>query len=246
MKKKPEFQTIVRGAALIVTILIIVYIFKKHSPALFKMVEEGRISQIDEYVRAQGSSGAIVMILLQGACMATIVLPLFPIYICDGIIFGKLTGILMCYVTNVVMTLIIFKLARFSKRLTDQVLGAHGNPWFQELLDHTHHPEKVFLVASAIPLIPNGLIPFIASRTDIRALDFIKAIAMGCLPSTVIFIVAGDGILRAMNSPGFVAFIVLLIVVGAVIFFKYRKKIASVIKARMKDYLSRKEEEGSK
>ena len=54
MKKKPEFQTIVRGAALIVTILIIVYIFKKHSPALFKMVEEGRISQIDEYVRAQG------------------------------------------------------------------------------------------------------------------------------------------------------------------------------------------------
>ena len=87
MKKKPEFQTIVRGAALIVTILIIVYIFKKHSPELFKMVEEGRISQIDEYVRAQGSSGAIVMILLQGACMATIVLPLFPIYICDGIIF---------------------------------------------------------------------------------------------------------------------------------------------------------------
>ena len=69
---------------------------------------------------------------------------------------------------------------------------------------------------------------------------------MGCLPSTVIFIVAGDGILRAMNSPGFVAFIVLLIVVGAVIFFKYRKKIASVIKPRMKDYLSRKEEEGSK
>ena len=244
-KKKPDFQTLVRGAALLVMILILLYIFKEHSPRLFQLVKDGKISQIDDYVRAQGSSGAMVMILLQSACTVTIVLPLFPIYICDGIIFGKITGIIMCYVTNVAMNLVIFKVAGFSKKLTDQVLGSHSNPWLQDLLDHTHHPDRVFLIASAIPLIPNGLIPFVASRTNIRARDFIRAIAIGCLPSTIIFIVAGDAILHAMNSPGFVVFIVSLIVAGAILFFKYRKRITEAIQPRMKEYLSKKENESA-
>ena len=53
-KKKPDFQTLVRGAALLVMILILLYIFKEHSPRLFQLVKDGKISQIDDYVRAQG------------------------------------------------------------------------------------------------------------------------------------------------------------------------------------------------
>ncbi|MDD5922466.1 MAG: VTT domain-containing protein [Eubacteriales bacterium] len=228
-KKRLTMQNVIRTIGIITVILIVAYILKEHSPKILQMVEDGNIGEIDDYIRSQGSRGAIVMILLQCACTITIVLPLFPIYICDGIIFGYLIGILMCYATNVTMNFIILKFARAAKHLTDQVLGAHQNAWLDDLLRQTKHPGRVFLFASMIPVIPNGLIPFVASRTSVSAGDYIKAIAVGCLPGTVVFIIAGNVILKAIHNPRFLIFLIVLIVVGIVLFLKYRKKIAAAM-----------------
>ena len=57
------------------------------------------------------------------------------------------------------------------------------------------NPKFMVVVANMVPAIPNGIIPYIAARTDITAIDYVKAVAMGSWLQILLSCLAGQFII---------------------------------------------------
>ena len=126
----------------VIAILIAVLVLKEHTPKILSLLESGNISDIEDYIRSEGEEGELVLILLQVVETVAIVLPALPVYICAGVVYGKLKGFLMCYLTNIVMNIIIFSAARRLKSSTAQFTHALKNQKLEELIHKAKHIDR--------------------------------------------------------------------------------------------------------
>ena len=138
----------------------------------------------------------IAVILLQAVQIASIVMPGMAIQVAAGIIYGWLEGFLMCYIGFVLSNLAVFLFARRmgSDRIRNVSMGKTSQ-WLMEKLRGTR-PKFMVVIANMVPLIPNGIIPYLAAKTDITAADYVKAVAMGSWLQILLSCLAGQFIIK--------------------------------------------------
>ena len=176
--------------------ILIWFAFGDKIPGLIPLLKEGDSQKIADYLAQEtGIKGVIAVILLQAVQIASIVMPGMAIQVAAGLIYGWLKGFLMCYIGFVVSNLFVFLFARKmgSDRIRDVSMGRTAQ-WLLEKLNGAN-PKFMVVVANMVPAIPNGIIPYIAARTDITAIDYVKAVAMGSWLQILLSCLAGQFII---------------------------------------------------
>ena len=81
-----------------------------------------------------------------------------------------------------------------SDRIRDVSMG-RTSQWLLEKLNGTK-PQFMVVIANMVPAIPNGVIPFIAAKTDITAKEYVTAVAMGSWLQILTSCMAGQFIIQ--------------------------------------------------
>ena len=183
--------------AVIAVAILIWFAFGDKIPGRIPLLKEGDSQKIADYLAQEtGIKGVIAVILLQAVQIASIVMPGMAIQIAAGLIYGWLEGFLMCYIGFVVSNLCVFLFARKmgSDRIRDVSMG-RTSQWLLDKLNGTK-PQFMVVVANMVPAVPNGIIPYIAAKTEISALDYVKAVAMGSWLQILLSCLAGQFIIK--------------------------------------------------
>ena len=183
---------------MVIVIAILIWIaFGNKIPGLIPLLKEGDGEKIADYLAQEtGIKGVIAVILLQMIQVVSIVLPGMAIQVAAGLIYGWLQGFFMCYFGFVLSNLLIFGFARKmgSGRLREVSMG-RTSQWLMEKLNGTK-PQFMVVIANMVPAIPNGVIPFIAAKTDITAKEYVTAVAMGSWLQILTSCMAGQFIIQ--------------------------------------------------
>jgi uncharacterized membrane protein YdjX (TVP38/TMEM64 family) len=231
---------IVRTLLLLITallfFLIILYCIKTFIPDILALLKDGNHEEIENYLRQEGKKGALVLIILQVLQTITIVFPGIPIYVASGIVYGKLVGTIICYVTYVVSNAGVFLFARRMGELSESFFRSgkknKNEDYTENLLRKTKHPCYVVAALCVIPVIPNGIIPHIASRTGMTFKQFTAAIAVGCLPGIFLFIMCGSLILD-----GHIMLLVILCIIALalmILMMLFKNKLIGFLSSKFK------------
>ena len=163
----------------IVVAVLIWFAFGNKIPGLIPLLKEGDSQKIADYLAQEtGIRGVIAVILLQGIQVASIVMPGMAIQVAAGLIYGWLEGFLMCYFGFVLSNLCVFLFQ-----------------WLMEKLNGTK-PQFMVVIACMVPAIPNGIIPYLAARTEITAKEYVSAVAMGSWLQILLACMAGQFIIN--------------------------------------------------
>lgn len=203
------------------------YIIFKSAPEILQLLKKGDEAELQAYLEEAGKSGIIILILLQILQTITIVFPGIPIYMCAGIVFGNLKGTLICYLTYVISNAIIFLVSRRMGEAADELFPNKKELAVEEMLKNTKHPKMLVGALCMLPAIPNGIIPHLAAKSNIKFKEFVFAVAIGCAPGIFLFVFCGQLILLGQYWV-----LPALIIVGGIIgivFFINKKKIMEFV-----------------
>lgn len=190
-----------RSTALAVVMLIVVFsamivvlsfVLSRVAPDVMRLLENGDQAEIEAYVRGVGNEGLIVVFVLQYLQALSVVLPAMPVQITAGVVFGTLRGTIVCHLAFLLGNLTAFWVARtvLGKAVRTLLSGSKLS-----FIEHSPHPGLMVVIASMVPVVPNGIIPYGAAAAGVSAKTFAKGIAVGSLPSILIFCAVGSNIL---------------------------------------------------
>lgn len=207
MKKVGVIRFLVVVGVALILLSLIYFSFVTMMPDLIPVLRSGEEAEIEAYLRHSSSTAGMVCTgLLQFVQVLSIVLPGAPIQIAAGIVYGATRGLLICYTSYVVVNLLVFLIARHLGARLDRLLPPQEG-WLAKkmrLLCDSEMPVYMTAMATLIPLVPNGIIPYAAAKTDMRFSQFCLAVALGAImPITVMCtigsrILAGDYLLAVM------------------------------------------------
>lgn len=212
--------------------LVAFYLIKNFIPTIIQLLRDGEPEEISRFLRSQGKEGVIILVALQVLQTITIVFPGIPIYVAAGLVYGKLWGTVICYLTYIVSNSAVFLFARKMGEVSEKIIASrkkkkNGEEAAASLLQRTKYPGYITAALCVIPIIPNGLVPYIAAKTEITFKRFLLAIAVGCFPGILLFIWCGSLILDGH----IVALIVIcLLALGCfVVFMLFKNKLMTFV-----------------
>ena len=221
-KWKKLRELIILIAALVFVVWLVWVAFGNTLAGMFRLLAHGDEAQMEAFLAEKSQwKGVVATVLLSAIQVVSIVLPGFAIQIASGVIYGWWQGLLMCYVGYLLGNIFVFFLAR---KLGDRVqaltdfAGKRKNKsnWLVEKMKSTR-PTVVVATANLLPVIPNGIIPYIAARSSIRNIRFVEALMASCWIQILFNCLAGSFLSR--GKYGFMAAalgiqIVILIIVS--------------------------------
>ncbi|MBQ6442469.1 MAG: TVP38/TMEM64 family protein [Lachnospiraceae bacterium] len=218
---------IIKRVVVVVVVAVLlftfVYLIRNFIPGMIQLLKDGEPDQIGAYLRSQGKIGVVILVALQVLQTITIVFPGIPIYVAAGIVYGKFWGMVICYLTYVISNSAVFLFARKMGAVSEMILSGRkkkkeGEEVATSLLQRTKYPGYITAALCVIPVVPNGLVPYIAAKTEIPFKRFLLSIAIGCFPGILLFIWCGSmildghiGVVIAMCFIGIGCFILFLV-----------------------------------
>lgn len=195
-KKLDKVKSLVKIALSIFVLVVIFYAAYRFIPDVLYILKEGDQEAMEAYIRSNGKYGAGILVLIQTLQTITIVFPGIPIYMCAGIIFGRKMGTILCYVTYVVVNVTVFMFSRTVGEAADELVRGDKEAGIAKLMGKAKHPVRLIAVLCVLPIIPNGIIPHIAAKSNMTLKQFVLAVAVGCMPGIFLFVCCGDLILN--------------------------------------------------
>ncbi len=200
MKKKKNWLRAAVMVALVSLILWICYlVLRRFMPDLIPLLRRGDADEIEAYIRSFGSfKGAAVTFILQWIQVVSVVFPAMAILVSSGIIFGWFRAFLLCYASFCSANIAVFLFARrFSGR--DGLMPGENDERTQKkfrFITESEYPEYTVMLAYMMPFLPNGIVPYVAARTHVSLKRFSAAMAVGSMPTIVVFCAIGGRILH--------------------------------------------------
>ena len=178
---------------LAVVIAIVWAAFGDTLPEYLRLLEAGDEEAIEAYINEEASwKGMLTVILLQALQVVSIVFPGFAIQIAAGVIYGWWRSFLLCYCGFLLGNMAVFL---FIRRMGSQIAGfapqRKRGQWLRQKLSTTR-PEFVVAFVNMLPVLPNGIIPYIAAGSSITPFGYLCAIAVGCWFQMLLNCIAGN------------------------------------------------------
>jgi uncharacterized membrane protein YdjX (TVP38/TMEM64 family) len=214
-----KFATILRilfvvGSLIAVTILLI------GSP--FHFGPDSLKAWADAEVRGQGLVGTLVFVAV-GAIFTGIGLPRQVFALVSGYLYGATIGTAYALLAEMFGVWLGFVYGRYFGRDTLVRRFPHRVRQLDELL--TRHPFSVTLAVRLFPVGNNLLVNLLAGVSSIGLFPFIAASALGHLPQTMVFAMAGSGIAQNDFLQGALAVILFSVSagIGTYLYAKHRR-----------------------
>jgi len=194
-------------------------------PLFEKIIKnKGNESKMIDYIQAYGIKGVPILIGLSFFQAISFIFPAFPIQILSGLCYGMWIGSLLYIIGaslgNLSMFLVVQK---FESSL----------PFFKErskkskikLLDtkKIKNPERLVILLYLIPIIPNAMLPYFFSKTNITPIKYFISLIISFIPFTLLTTGLGHSISHGNYTIAIVILIVLTI--ALVIIFLFKNKI---------------------
>ena len=198
-------------------------------PGFIDVLGHGDQQEIITYIRSFGSVGGVALaFLLQFIQIISIFFPGGPIQIAIGVVFGTFTGYIICHAGYVLANLAVFYSARRLDNRLDQLFsgGEKSSSRFR-FLTEAHYPGFVVALSCLIPLLPNGLVPYIAARTKITFWQFFVSVYLGSIPTLLLLNAIGNKLLRGDYLT--MALLGGLLVLGVTLLYLFRGRIFALL-----------------
>lgn len=146
---------------------------------------------IDTVVRGQGGAGSLIF-LAMGAVSTAIGFPRQVVAFLGGYAFGFLPGLGLALLAATLGCVVGFYYARWMGR----ALVAHRFPGRIRKLDEflRGHPFSMALIIRLLPVGSNVITNLLAGVSSVRGLPFFAGSALGYVPQTLVFALAGSGV----------------------------------------------------
>ncbi|MBB5182391.1 TVP38/TMEM64 family protein [Catenisphaera adipataccumulans] len=180
MKKKTGNRLI--GLVFVLVLLGLLYLIWHFSGdyfiKLFDVLKTKDETQIAHYVREQGIwKGVFSVFMLSVIQVISIFIPGIVIQVSAGVIYSWYYAFLICYAGFVAGNALVFGFAKLlGKGRLGIVFENDKAQWLMEKINMAN-PKFVVGLANLIPGIPNGIIPYVASGSDITFGGFVAAVA---------------------------------------------------------------------
>lgn len=167
-------------------------VFGDSLPEYFRLLEAGDEAAIEAYINEEASwKGMLTIVILAALQVVSIVFPGFAIQIAAGVIYGWFRSFLLCYFGFLLGNMGVFL---FVRRMGSQIAGfappRNKGRWLRQRLSTTR-PEFVVAFVNMLPVLPNGIIPYIAAGSSISVPGYLGAIAVGCWFQILLNCIAG-------------------------------------------------------
>lgn len=193
--KAKLIRTLVIAALLLLIIGAFYLILTNYLPDLIPVLRRGSQEEIEAYIKqTTGFRGVILVALLQCLQVLSIVFPGAPIQIAAGIVYGAPWALpSACSALSRSISPSFPLRARLGGKLNDWIdLEPPQSGFFR---DQSHPAFKVFIV-NLLPVIPNGIIPYLAARTQVTSRGYVLGTLCGSLPSILFMCSVGHTILK--------------------------------------------------
>lgn len=187
-------------------------------PYLFKLLREGKPEKIETFLAKQGRwKGLLVIYFFSIIQVVSIIIPGMAIQVAAGVIYGWWEAFIVCYLGFVTGNCLVFLFARrIGSGFTDHFVAKQKDSWLMSKINSTK-PEFVFGMACLIPGIPNGIIPYIAATSKIRAVGYAAAVAttswlqivLNCMAGA--FLMSGEYLFMILSFAAQIALIAIMI-----------------------------------
>lgn len=235
MNASKKRRIIIEAVLIAAAAVIVAAVLSHHVPKILEILESGDVNDIDAYLQEYGTDGRLLLILLQVIETISIVLPAMPVYICSGIMFGKISGILVSFSVNLALNVLMFLFGRKMKGWVRKHFDITKNQTVNHMMESARHMDRIVMIMCLVPVVPNGTIPYLASQTDITTVQFIRAIAVGSFPAIAFYVCCGDILLS--DGWKIILPIIVVLAIAGVLFLIFRKRIIAYMKPRVKNFI---------
>ncbi|MCR4752292.1 MAG: VTT domain-containing protein [Eubacterium sp.] len=236
MNKIKDFIRKYGRLAILIAIVILVVILVWESfgdtlPTYLRLLRTGDEAAIKEYVARESSwKGMASIVVMSALQVVSIVFPGFAIQIASGAIYGWWRSLIMCYGGFILGNALVFLIAR---RMGSEIQGFapkkkknNSTSWIRDKMKTTS-PSFIVALLNLIPLIPNGIVPYMAAGSSITISGFIGAIAATCWVQILFNCLAGEFLKNGQY--GFMVLAISIQVLLVIIVTKKRKEIMALI-----------------
>lgn len=181
--------------------------------------------QLQGWLETMGIFAPIVYILLY-TCGTLLILPSTPLNLTGGAIFGIWWGTLWTTIAALVAAIAAFAFTRtIGREFISQKLGER---W--QTVDAEISQGGLFYMFAIrlLPIIPYGIVNFVAGLTGIKFRDYLLGTLLGTLPGVLPFVMMGAGITELSQGnilPLMAAFALTGILVGGATWYRRRQKM---------------------
>ncbi len=237
--KKPVRNALkgIAAAAAIITLLLLFKMLYGFIRELVIILEHNDREELMMFISEKPAwSGLFTLYVMSVLQVVSVILPGMLIQVSGALIFGWWKAFLICWAGFVSGNALIFIAARIMKRSVTEAFRIEAkNGW---LIKEMNRRDPAFVTAFAcmIPGIPNGIIPYIASRTRLYLHQFVTAVASSCWIQILLNCIAGHFLVR--GKYGFTIFAFALQIVLLAVMTRYRDPLF--------DFLSRMTEKFNK
>ena len=210
-------------ALIVLTGVICWFMFKDVLVEMITLIRNGDEQQLSAFLAGQSMfTGLAALFLVSILQVVSIVLPGPVFQVAGAVIFGWWRSFLVCWAGFVCGNGLVFFLARFFGRSLTEALGLEQkNGWLLNKMNSAD-PRFVTALACMIPGIPNGIIPYVAQRCDMRLYSFVFAIAASSWVNILLNCIAGHFLARGEYMFTFIAFALQLVILAIVALNKDR------------------------
>lgn len=197
--KNPKLVRALIYIALFVVIAALIYFsLKSILPGFIEVLETGDQQRVEDYIRSfVGIKGALIALLLQFVQVVSILCPGGPIQIAAGVVFGTLMGYAVCEAGYLIANLTVFALSRRLGAKMDALFPMDSEKKSRfGFLTNSSHPAFMTFMGCMMPFLPNGIVPHLAARTNIKAGPFLLAVFLGSTPTYLWFCIMGNRLLQ--------------------------------------------------
>ena len=197
--KHPKLVKVLIFIGMIALVVLIIYVgLRVAFPSLLDALKNGDQEALGAFLeQGKGWKTLILLAILQYVQILSIVLPSPPIHIAGGMVAGTLRAFVTCHIAYCLANLTVFVLARkFHSKLAGTGLVDEKGSKLDEWLSQGE-PWIVVVLACMIPIIPNGLIPYAAAQTNMKAGKFTWSVFMGGFVPTFLLCAIGSNIMQA-------------------------------------------------
>jgi len=179
--------------------------------------------QLEAWLTTMGIFAPIIYILLY-TCGTLLILPSTPLNITGGAIFGIWWGTLWTTIAALVAAIAAFAFTRtVGKELVSQKLG---DRWAVADIEIRQGGLFYLFAIRLLPIIPYGIVNFVAGLTSIKFKDYLLGTLLGTLPGVLPFVMMGAGITELSEGnilPLTIAFALIGILVGGATWYRRRR-----------------------
>ena len=211
-RRKKSIQLLLIIAAIVIVGALIWFAFGNTIPELLHLLRHGDRAEIRTYLASRSQwKGLICTLLLAILQVVSIVFPGLAVQLASGLIYGWWKAFIICYIGFIVGNIGVFIAVRMLGRRVNDLVGkqterSFKNRFFRKLA--TLDPTLMVGLAYLLPLVPNGIIPYIAANTKISMKRFATALMATSWFQIILNCLAGALIIRGHYFLAFFMFVI--------------------------------------